>query len=76
MPHNVEEESGFFVYSDEDAMSAEKRKVEVLEPRSLAKARRLTDWPVWERVTIEETTPLKKVGTVHGDWKSRRRARA
>ncbi len=44
-------------------LAAETVEVEVLEPCSLAKAKRCPDWPLWEKAISEELTTLKTAST-------------
>jgi hypothetical protein len=46
-----------FVFATETA------DAEALEPRTLAEAKRRSDWPSWERAIEEELATLKAAGT-------------
>ena len=47
----------------EEVLAAETLDVEVIEPRTLAEAKRRPDWPLWEKAIKEELATLKKAGT-------------
>lgn len=47
----------------EYALVAEISEAEAIEPRTLAKAKRRPDWPLWEAAMLEEMATLKAAGT-------------